>query len=203
MGSGHGGDRGRKARQFWSIAAPNWISAAAGFILAVVAVAGLVKVNDLLKEARTKAIENHSTWIEVKPVAFLSSGQKDPLDSTSTFWYLEVAAQNLGRKTAYIHLKDWTFESKSRGKITSEAYEPKDIEFSLKPGQRAMQRFSFVMNSDYHIPLIMSGKDSMNITVKFTSRDMADKERCEYDAQWVYTKDEFTLLEDDRRYSAL
>lgn len=189
-----------KSRRLWFNVSPNWISAIAGLLAAILAIFGLIKVEDLLREARVKSIENHLTWIEVRPIAFLSSGQKDPRDSTSTFWYLEVLVQNLGKKTAYVHLKDWTFESKGRGKITKEAYEPKERKFSLKSGQKATWRISFVMSSEYHIPHIMSGEDALNINVKFTSKDMLNKELCNYDAKWTYAKDEFILLEDNRHY---
>lgn len=189
-----------ESKRLWFNISPNWISAIAGLLAAILAIFGLMEVKNLLKEARVNAIENHLTWIEVTPVAFLSSGQKDPKDATSTFWYLEVLVQNLGKKTAYVYLKDWTFESKGRGKITKEAYEPKERKFSLQSGQRATWRISFVMSSEYHIPPIMSGEDALNINVKFISKDMLNKELCNYDAKWTYTKDEFTLLEDNRQY---
>jgi len=182
---------------------PNWVSVLATVVIAGVAILGVVKVKEILHQERVKAIENHLTWIEVAPVEFLSTGKKDPADDSSTFWYLEIQVQNLGKKTAYVHLKDWSFESNKRGKITNEAYTPKEIKFSLPSGNKANWGFSFVMNSDFHIPPIMSGKDRLVIKSKFDSKDMANKEKCEYGATWIYTKGKFLLLEDNRHYETL
>jgi len=192
-----------KSKRLWFNISPNWISTVATILALLIGVIGVWRVKDIIKEARVKAIENHLTWIEVTPTAFLSSGKKDPADLSSTFWYLEILVHNLGRKNAYVSLRDWSFESDKRGKITNQDYTPKEIDFSLPSGQKATWRISFVMNSEYHIPPIMSGEDALKINAKFISKDMLNKEICNYNASWIYTKDEFLLREDNRNYQAI
>lgn len=190
-------------KKSWLRIAPTWVSAIAAIAVAVVAIYGAINVKAILDERRATAIKNHLTWIEVTPINFLSTGKKDPADSTSTFWYLEIVVENLGEKTAYVHLKDWTFKSNKRSLITNEYYTPKEIKFSLASGDKKIWRISFVMNSNYHIPPIMSGEDTLIIKARFTSKDMLNREICTYNATWLYSKDEFMLHEDNRHYKAV
>ncbi|MEW6615703.1 MAG: hypothetical protein AB1401_09590 [Thermodesulfobacteriota bacterium] len=184
----------------WWFSSPPWISAFASFLAAVGVVIGAWNVKDILKEGRVKAIENHLTWIEVRPVDFKSTGNKDSADPTSTFWYIEIQVENLGKETGLVRLKNWSFASQKRGKITEKDYNPKELEFSLSPSKRVKVFFTFVMNSDYHIPLITKGEDVLTIEARFNAKDMSNTEICEYKALWGYTRGKFSLIEDDRRY---
>lgn len=109
---------------------PEWVGATATIVIAVCAVVGLVKVEDILNAQRVKAIENHTTWVEVRPIAFGSKGERDPADLTSTLWYLVIEAQNLGRETAVATISNWDFQSALRGSVD---FKIQDRTLSLLP----------------------------------------------------------------------
>jgi len=192
-----------KSKRLWFHVWPIWVSAFATALIAIASVIGALKVRDILNEARVKAIENHLSWIEVRPVNFSTRGEKDPKDISSTFWYLTIQVNNLGKEAAFVHIKDWSFKSSKRGIITKEDYKSGEKEFSLPSAGKAIWVISFVMNSDYHIPALISGEDVLTIAFKFDSKDMSGVEECLYEATWEYTKGRFLLIEDNRNYHNL
>ena len=191
-----------KSKRLWFRVSPIWVTALATVVIAIATAYGAKKVSDMLDEARIKAVENHLTWIEVTPINFTTKGEKDPNDASSTFWYLSMQAQNLGKETAFTHLKNWSFESNTRGKITKEDYKQGEREFSLPSGDKIEWSASFVMNSDYHIRKLINGEDTLTIKFQFTSVDMSSREECTYKATWGYTKGKFLLVKDSRQYRA-
>jgi len=182
---------------------PEWISAWATVVVAVCAVLGLIKIENILNRERTKAVENHTTWVEMQPVAFESRGERDPADATSTFWYLVIEARNLGSETALVRIGDWSFVSEKRGSIKKDDYKILDTSLSLPPGNRIRWMTSFVMNPDYHIPALVKGEDVLVIKYRFESQDMAGKEEETYQSTWKYTRGKFALVNDNRQHQAL
>ncbi len=179
---------------------PDWISAIATSVIAIVTVSGaMIVIPDILK-SRSRAVENHLTWIEITPTNFLSEGERDPKDSTSTFWDLQIQSQNLGRETAFVHIKDWSIKSDKRGLIPKEAFPQQELKFTLQPGERTTWLIRFVMNPNYHILALRSGEDVLEIWFQFISLDMTGKEECNYTAIWKYTKGRFSLAQDKREY---
>ncbi len=182
-----------KSKRLWFHILPAWLGV-------LIAVFGVIKVKDLLDQERIKAIENHLTWVEVQLNDLTTAGNKDPKDSTSTFWQLEGHVRNLGKQIAFVQIKDWSFDSTKRGHFTNSDFQEKELTFTLARGQKANWYVTFVLSTEHHFLPLLNGDDVLTIKFTFVSKDMSGKEECTYKATWKYTKGVFSLLEDDRRY---
>jgi len=137
-------------------------------------------------------------YIEIRPIDFIITEERDPADATSVFCALILQIKNYSNSipAAEVALGDFNIGSESRGYLTPQNYPIEFKNISIFPGSVFRVRIGFVMNPDVHIKKYNKGEEDYEIylNVTYTTvKDIEDKPKHWYKCNWIYSRGQFSI----------
>lgn len=138
-------------------------------------------------------------YIEIRPVDFVVTGERDPADETSVLCFLTLQIKNYSNSipAAEVALEDFKLGSGSRGYLTPENYPISLKDVAIFPGSVFKMQMSFVMNPDVHLKKYDRGEEDYEIYLKVTYttvKDIEDKPRHWYRCNWIYSRGQLSIV---------
>ncbi len=155
----------------------------------------------LLQSRLDSALVNRP-YVEIRPVEFVVTGEKDPADETSVFCFLTLQLRNYSNSipAAKIALEDFKLGSESRGYLTPENYPIGLKDLAIFPGSVFKMQVSFVMNPDVHVKKYDKGEEDYEIYLKVTYttvKDIEDKPKHWYKCNWTYSRGQLSIVDSE------
>lgn len=157
-----------------------------------------ITAGEQLVQSRLDSALVNRPYIEIRPIDFIVTEERDPADKTSVFYALILQIKNYSNSipAAEVALGDFKIGSGSRGYLTPQNYPIEFKNISIFPGSVFRVRIGSVMNPDVHIKKYNKGEEDYEIylNVTYTTvKDIEDKPKHWYKCNWIYSRGQFSI----------
>lgn len=156
-----------------------------------------VTAGQQLVQSRLDSALVNRPYVEIRPVEFFVSGQRDPADATSVFCSLTLEVKNYSSiPAAEVTLSDFKLGSKSRGYLTPQNYPVSMKNLAIFPNSSFKLQMGFVMSPDYHVKRYDEGVEDYEIYLEVsytTAKEVEVKPKHWYRCNWTYSHRRFSI----------